>query len=152
MSPRTVTQLVRAQELTEGAGVTVHRTIGTPARRHLDPFLLLDHFSSDDPDDYIAGFPEHPHRGFNTFTYMLDGHMQHGDSMGNRGDLGPGGAQWMKAASGIIHSEMPQQIGGLMRGFQLWINLPASAKMSDPEYQEIRPEVVPEIRWSWLGV
>ena len=145
MSPRTVTQLVRAQELTEGAGVTVHRTIGTPARRHLDPFLLLDHFSSDDPDDYIAGFPEHPHRGFNTFTYMLDGHMQHGDSMGNRGDLGPGGAQWMKAASGIIHSEMPQQIGGLMRGFQLWINLPASAKMSDPEYQEIRPEVVPEI-------
>jgi hypothetical protein len=145
MNPRTVTQLVRAQEVTEGAGVTVHRTLGTPALRHLDPFLLLDHFSSDDPDDYIAGFPEHPHRGFNTFTYMLDGHMQHGDSMGNRGDLGPGGAQWMKAASGVIHSEMPKQIDGLMRGFQLWINLPASAKMSDPEYQEIRPEVVPEI-------
>ena len=146
MTPRPVTKLVPALEVTEGAGVSVHRTIGTPACRHLDPFLLLDHFSSDDPDDYSAGFPEHPHRGFNTFTYMLDGHMRHGDSMGNRGDLGPGGAQWMKAASGIIHSEMPQQIDGLMRGFQLWINLPASAKMSDPEYQEIRPEVVPEIR------
>ncbi|HSJ48344.1 MAG TPA: pirin family protein [Gammaproteobacteria bacterium] len=146
MTPRPVTQLVRALEVTEGAGVNVHRTIGTPARRHLDPFLLLDHFSSDDPDDYSAGFPEHPHRGFNTFTYMLDGHMRHGDSMGNRGDLGPGGAQWMKAASGVIHSEMPQQIDGLMRGFQLWINLPASAKMSDPEYQEIRPEGIPEIQ------
>lgn len=146
MTPRPVTQLVRALEVAEGAGVNVHRTIGTPARRHLDPFLLLDHFSSDDPDDYSAGFPEHPHRGFNTFTYMLDGHMRHGDSMGNRGDLGPGGAQWMKAASGVIHSEMPQQIDGLMRGFQLWINLPASAKMSDPEYQEIRPEGIPEIQ------
>ncbi len=145
MTPRKVTQLVRALEVTEGAGVNVHRTIGTPARRNLDPFLLLDHISSDDPEDYGAGFPEHPHRGFNTFTYMLDGHMQHGDSMGNRGDLGPGGAQWMKAASGVIHSEMPQQIGGLMRGFQLWINLPASAKMSAPAYQEIRPESVPEI-------
>jgi quercetin 2,3-dioxygenase len=145
MTARAVTQLVRALEVTEGAGVNVHRTIGTPARRHLDPFLLLDHFSTDNPDDYIAGFPEHPHRGFNTFTYMLDGHMRHGDSMGNQGDLGPGGAQWMKAASGVIHSEMPGQIDGLMRGFQLWINLPASAKMSAPEYQEIRPEVVPEI-------
>lgn len=146
MTPRPVTQLVPALEVTEGAGVSVHRTIGTPACRHLDPFLLLDHFSSDDPDDYSAGFPEHPHRGFNTFTYMLDGHMRHGDSMGNRGDLGPGGAQWMKAASGIIHSEMPQQIDGLMRGFQLWINLPASAKMSDPEYQDIRPEAIPEVQ------
>ena len=145
MVARAVTQLVRALEVTEGAGVHVHRTLGTPARRHLDPFLLLDHFSTDDPDDYSAGFPEHPHRGFNTFTYMLDGHMRHGDSMGNQGDLGPGGAQWMKAASGIIHSEMPGQIDGLMRGFQLWINLPASAKMSAPEYQEIHPGAVPEI-------
>jgi redox-sensitive bicupin YhaK (pirin superfamily) len=146
MTIRTVVQLVRALEVTEGAGVSVHRTIGTPARRHLDPFLLLDHIGSDDPEDYGAGFPEHPHRGFNTFTYMLDGHMRHGDSMGNQGDLGPGGAQWMKAASGVLHSEMPQQIGGLMRGFQLWINLPASVKMSDPAYQEIRPEAVPEIQ------
>ncbi|MFA7386145.1 MAG: pirin family protein [Thiohalobacteraceae bacterium] len=145
MSQREVVQLVSALEVTEGAGVTVHRTLGTPALRNLDPFLMLDHFSSDDPNDYIAGFPEHPHRGFNTFTYMLDGHMRHGDSMGNRGDLGPGGAQWMKAASGVIHSEMPQQIAGVMRGFQLWVNLPAQEKMSEPAYQEIRPESVPEI-------
>lgn len=145
MTDRHITQLIRALEVTEGAGVTVHRTLGTPARRHLDPFLMLDHISSDDPDDYVAGFPEHPHRGFNTFTYMLEGHMRHGDSMGNQGDLGPGGAQWMKAASGVIHSEMPQQVGGSMRGFQLWINLPAQEKMSAPAYQEIRPESVPEI-------
>lgn len=145
MADRHITQLIRAIEVTEGAGVTVHRTLGTPARRHLDPFLMLDHISSDDPDDYVAGFPEHPHRGFNTFTYMLEGHMRHGDSMGNKGDLGPGGAQWMKAASGVIHSEMPQQVEGSMRGFQLWINLPAQEKMSEPAYQEIRPESVPEI-------
>lgn len=145
MSQLEVTQLVPALEVTEGAGVTVHRTLGTPARRHLDPFLMLDHISSDNPDDYQSGFPEHPHRGFNTFTYMLEGHMRHGDSMGNHGDLGPGGAQWMKAASGVIHSEMPQQVGGLMRGFQLWVNLPAQEKMSEPAYQEIRPESVPEI-------
>lgn len=145
MTDRQITQLIRAHEVTEGAGVTVHRTLGTPARRHLDPFLMLDHISSDDPDDYVAGFPEHPHRGFNTFTYMLEGHMRHGDSMGNQGDLGPGGAQWMKAASGVIHSEMPQQVGGTMRGFQLWINLPAQEKMSDPAYQEIPPASVPEI-------
>ena len=97
MTKRTVKQLINAMAVSEGAGVTVHRTIGTPALRNLDPFLMLDHFSSDDPDDYIAGFPDHPHRGFNTFTYMLDGHMLHQDSMGNRGDLRAGGAQWMKA-------------------------------------------------------
>jgi len=146
MSSRTVRQLIRAHAVTEGAGVTVHRTIGTPALRNLDPFLMLDHFGSDDPDEYIAGFPDHPHRGFITFTYMLDGHMLHQDSMGNRGDLRAGGAQWMKAASGVIHSEMPQQTNGLMRGFQLWINLPASEKMSDPAYQEFSPEAIPEIR------
>ncbi len=145
MSVRDVTQLVQAMEVTEGAGVHVYRTIGTPARKNLDPFLMLDQFNTDDPDDYIAGFPEHPHRGFNTFTYMLDGHMQHGDSMGNCGDLGPGGAQWMKAASGVIHSEMPRQISGRMRGFQLWINLPAKEKMSTPAYREIRPEAIPEV-------
>ena len=146
MTARSVKQLIRAQAVTEGAGVTVHRTIGTPALRNLDPFLMLDHFGSDKPDEYIAGFPEHPHRGFITFTYMLDGHMQHQDSMGNRGDLHAGGAQWMKAASGVIHSEMPQQTNGLMRGFQLWINLPASEKMSDPSYQEFSPEAIPEVR------
>jgi hypothetical protein len=106
---------------------------------------MLDHFGSDDPDEYIAGFPDHPHRGFITFTYMLDGHMLHQDSMGNRGDLRAGGAQWMKAASGVIHSEMPQQSDGLMRGFQLWINLPANEKMSDPAYQEFSPARIPVV-------
>lgn len=146
MTKRTVRQLIHAHPVTEGAGVTVHRTIGTPALRNLDPFLMLDHFGGDDPDEYIAGFPDHPHRGFITFTYMLDGHMLHQDSMGNRGDLHAGGAQWMKAASGVIHSEMPQQTNGLMRGFQLWINLPASEKMADPAYQEFPPEAIPEVR------
>ncbi len=129
--------------MAEGAGVTVHRTIGTPGLRHLDPFLMLDHFGSDDPDQYIAGFPDHPHRGFITLTYMLDGHMLHQDSMGNKGDLNAGGIQWMKAASGVIHSEMPQQSEGLMRGFQLWINLPATEKMSDPGYQEFSAASIP---------
>ncbi|UCH54438.1 MAG: pirin family protein [Pseudomonadota bacterium] len=145
MTTRRITQLIKAQPVREGAGVTVHRTIGTPALRHLDPFLMLDHFSSDDPDDYIAGFPDHPHRGFVTLTYMLNGHMLHQDSMGNRGDLRSGGAQWMKAASGVIHSEMPQQTDGLMRGFQLWINLPAREKMSDPAYQEFAPDAIPNV-------
>jgi quercetin 2,3-dioxygenase len=145
MATRAIKQLVKAYEVTEGAGVTVHRTIGTPALRNLDPFLMLDHFGSNDPDEYIAGFPSHPHRGFITFTYMLDGHMEHQDSMGNRGDLRSGGAQWMKAASGVIHSEMPKQTDGLMRGFQLWINLPAAEKMSDPAYQEFTPQAIPEV-------
>ena len=145
MNPRRIRQRVPALEVTEGAGVTVHRSIGTPALKNLDPFLMLDHFGSDNPDEYIAGFPEHPHRGFITFTYMLDGHMEHRDSMGNRGDLKAGGAQWMKAASGVIHSEMPRQTDGLMRGFQLWINLPASEKMSDPAYQEFSADAIPEV-------
>jgi hypothetical protein len=145
MIPRAIRQRIPALEVTEGAGVTVHRSIGTPALRNLDPFLMLDHFGSDNPGEYIAGFPEHPHRGFITLTYMLDGHMEHRDSMGNRGDLKAGGAQWMKAASGVIHSEMPKQADGLMRGFQLWINLPASEKMSDPVYQEFSPGAIPEV-------
>lgn len=139
MTTRHVTYSMKPRALSEGAGVTVHRTIGTVNLRHLDPFLMLDHFSSDNPNDYIAGFPDHPHRGFNTLTYMLDGHMLHQDSMGNQGDLVSGGAQWMKAGSGVIHSEMPQQSEGLMRGFQLWINLPASEKMTAPGYQEYSP-------------
>jgi hypothetical protein len=147
-----VKQTVSALPVSEGAGVTVHRTIGTPALRQLDPFLMLDHFSSDDPDDYIAGFPDHPHRGFITFTYMLDGHMLHQDSMGNRGDLRAGGAQWMKAASGVIHSEMPQQSAGMMRGFQLWINLPAAQKMTAPAYQEFSPEMIPTVETNELAV
>lgn len=145
MKFRPIKKVIQAMEVTEGAGVTVHRTIGTPALRNLDPFLMLDHFRSDDPNDYIAGFPDHPHRGFITLTYMLDGHMLHQDSMGNKGDLRSGGAQWMKAASGVIHSEMPQQTAGLMRGFQLWINLPAREKMSAPAYQEFSPEAIPVV-------
>jgi redox-sensitive bicupin YhaK (pirin superfamily) len=150
MTNRTVDKLIHAHATAEGAGVTVHRTIGTPALRNLDPFLMLDHFGSDDPDEYIAGFPDHPHRGFITLTYMLDGHMLHRDSMGNEGDLRSGGAQWMKAASGVIHSEMPQQSEGLMRGFQLWINLPAREKMGAPAYQEFSPGAIP--RYSADGV
>jgi len=130
------TRFIPAMTLKEGAGVTVHRTIGTPALRNYDPFMLLDHFCSDNPDEYIAGFPSHPHRGFTTFTYMIDGHLEHQDSMGNTGNLASGDAQWMKAASGVIHSEMPKQDNGLMRGFQLWINLPGANKMDNPEYQE----------------
>ena len=144
MSTRHIAKIIKATAVSEGAGVTVHRTIGTPALRNLDPFLMLDLFGSDDPDDYIAGFPDHPHRGFITLTYMLDGHMLHRDSMGNKGDLKSGGAQWMKAASGVIHSEMPQQTAGLMRGFQLWINLPAKQKMSEPAYQEFSSSAIPE--------
>lgn len=145
MSTRELMQLIPATQVTDGAGVTVRRSIGTRQRPHLDPFLMLDHFSSNNPDDYIAGFPEHPHRGFVTLTYLLDGHMLHHDSMGNRGDLRAGGAQWMKAASGVIHSEMPQQREGRMRGFQLWINLPASEKMSEPAYQDIAPDAIPTV-------
>jgi redox-sensitive bicupin YhaK (pirin superfamily) len=152
VSNRQVEKLIPARAVSEGAGVTVHRTIGTPALRNLDPFLMLDHFSSDDPDDYIAGFPDHPHRGFITLTYMLDGHMLHQDSMGNKGDLKSGGAQWMKAASGVIHSEMPQQTAGLMRGFQLWINLPASEKMTAPAYQEYAPNAIPQYNAEGLRV
>lgn len=141
----TPTRLVPAMTIPEGAGVTVHRTIGTPALRNYDPFMLLDHMSSDDPDDYIAGFPSHPHRGFSTFTYIIDGDMEHKDSMGNTGNLGPGGAQLMKAASGVIHSEMPKQENGLLRGFQLWINLPAANKMDAPEYQEYKSDSFPVV-------
>lgn len=141
----TPVRVIQATEVSEGAGFTVHRTIGTPALRNLDPFLMLDYFNNDDPTAYMAGFPEHPHRGFNTFTYMLDGAMEHKDSMGNTGRLTSGSAQWMKAASGIIHSEMPQQENGLMRGFQLWINLPAAHKMDEPAYQEFSADAFPVI-------
>jgi len=152
MKPRQITQLIQASAISEGAGVTVHRTLGTPARRHFDPFLMLDHFGSDNPDEYIAGFPDHPHRGFITLTYMLDGHMLHQDSMGNKGDLRAGGAQWMRAASGVIHSEMPQQSDGLMRGFQLWINLPTAEKMSAPAYQEFSATTIPEVKENGVRV
>ncbi len=127
----------------DGAGVKLRRSLGSaPGLRH-DPFLMLDEFFSDDPDDYLAGFPSHPHRGFETVTYMLDGHMQHKDNHGNTGDLGPGDVQWMSAASGIIHSEMPQQTEGRMRGFQLWLNLPAKEKMKPAAYRDIPAKRIP---------
>jgi len=140
------TRFIPAMKASEGSGVTIHRTIGTPALRNYDPFILLDYFGSNNPDEYMAGFPDHPHRGFNTFTYMIDGHIEHKDSMGNTGNLGPGGAQLMKAASGVIHSEMPKQENGLMRGFQLWINLPSSNKMDKPEYQEFQAGAFPMVK------
>uniref|UniRef100_UPI00260B2B15 pirin family protein n=1 Tax=Oleiagrimonas sp. TaxID=2010330 RepID=UPI00260B2B15 len=119
--------------------------IGQPDLDMLDPFLLLDEFGSDTPGDYIAGFPEHPHRGFETVTYMLDGRMRHGDNQGNSGLLTSGSVQWMTAGRGIVHSEMPEQEEGLMRGFQLWVNLPAKDKMTAPRYQDIAPEKIPDV-------
>ena len=129
-----------------GAGVRMTRVIATPELDHFDPFLLLDEFRSDDPNDYIAGFPDHPHRGFETVTYMMAGSMKHGDNKGNTGLLGPGSVQWMTAGRGIVHSEMPQQEDGLMWGFQLWVNLPAAQKMAEPRYQDIPANEVPETR------
>ena len=128
MQTRTSRQLqaiIESVAASDGAGVKLRRSLGSRQNQRFDPFLMLDEFFSDNPDDYLAGFPSHPHRGFETVTYMIDGHMRHEDVLGNRGDLGPGDAQWMTAARGIIHSEMPQQSEGRMRGFQLWINLPA---------------------------
>jgi len=146
MSERRILRRIRGTDTSDGAGVKLKRVIGQPALDMLDPFLLLDEFRSDSADDYIAGFPEHPHRGFETVTYMLAGHMQHGDNHGNRGDLVPGSVQWMTAGRGILHSEMPQQENGLMWGFQLWVNLPASDKMTAPRYQDIGPERIPTVQ------
>ncbi len=145
MTERTVERTLTGRPATDGAGVRMTRVIATPELDHFDPFLLLDEFRSDDADDYIAGFPDHPHRGFETVTYMLAGAMQHGDNQGNTGLLGPGSVQWMTAGRGIVHSEMPQQEDGLMWGFQLWVNLPASDKMTDPRYQDIPADAVPEV-------
>lgn len=138
-----IKQIVRGMPTQDGAGVTLTRIIGQPALPRLDPFLMLDEFGSDKAQDYIAGFPEHPHRGFQTVTYMLAGKMEHQDSVGNKGLIETGGIQWMNAGKGIIHSEMPKQTAGLMRGFQLWVNLPAKQKMSEPNYQDIPANQVP---------
>ena len=146
MNLRSITRLVRGRETSDGAGVRLKRSIGTSDLDHLDPFLLLDEFKSEDSGDYIAGFPDHPHRGFETVTYMLAGAMEHRDHVGNKGNLVAGSVQWMTAGKGIIHSEMPKQDAGLMWGFQLWINLPSNLKMSPPRYQDIPPEDVPEAR------
>jgi len=141
---REVANLVDAQPTLEGAGVRLRRALGSSALPLLDPFLLLDEIHSDNPDDYLRGFPTHPHRGFETVTYVLDGAMDHRDSLGNHGHLGPGSVQWMTAGHGIVHAEMPQQEKGRMWGFQLWVNLPASHKMMRPRYQDIAPARVVE--------
>lgn len=141
---RHVQRLVRGMPASDGAGVRLTRVIGTPQLDLLDPFLMLDEFGTDRPEDYIAGFPSHPHRGFETVTYMLDGRMRHKDNHGNEGVLVPGSVQWMTAGRGIVHSEMPEQQEGRMRGFQLWINLPAKDKMTAPAYQEYASDRIPQ--------
>jgi redox-sensitive bicupin YhaK (pirin superfamily) len=142
---RSVERLVRGMPTSDGAGVKLTRVIGQPQLADLDPFLMLDEFGTDNPGDYIAGFPDHPHRGFETVTYMLDGRMRHRDNHGHEGVLAPGGVQWMTAGRGIVHSEMPEQQSGRMRGFQLWINLPARDKMTVPKYQEFTTQHIPQI-------
>ncbi|SEG34618.1 pirin family protein [Marinobacterium lutimaris] len=141
---RPMNRVIRGMDSSDGAGVRLKRSIGQRQNLRIDPFLMLDNFSSDKADDYIAGFPAHPHRGFETVTYMLDGRMLHRDHLGNEGLLRSGGVQWMTAGRGVIHEEMPQQEEGLMRGFQLWVNLPADEKMKPAAYQNIEPEEVPE--------
>jgi redox-sensitive bicupin YhaK (pirin superfamily) len=140
---RQVERLVRGMDTADGAGVKLKRLLTQDLQRRLDPFLMLDEFRSDNPGDYIAGFPPHPHRGFETVTYMLAGRMRHRDSGGNEGLLGPGGVQWMTAGRGVIHSEMPEQEEGLMHGFQLWINLPGARKMIPAAYQDIPAANIP---------
>lgn len=142
-SYRSVVRSVKGVPHTDGADVRMTRIIASRELDMIDPFLLLDEFRSDRPDDYIGGFPDHPHRGFDTVTYMLAGHMRHKDNHGHEGVISPGGIQWMRAGRGIIHSEMPEQEDGLMWGFQLWINLPKTQKMAAPEYQEFDREDIP---------
>ena len=136
---------LRGRPASDGAGVKLTRVIGSPDLDMLDPFLLLDEFGTDRAEDYLAGFPDHPHRGFETVTYMLDGRMRHKDNHGNEGLLVPGSVQWMTAGRGLVHSEMPEQQAGRMRGFQLWVNLPARNKMDAPQYQEFAPESIPVV-------
>ena len=140
---RKVISLFNGVDTSDGAGVSLKRIIGTPELNMLDPFLLLDEFGSDNPDDYIGGFPSHPHRGFETITYMLNGKFKHKDTAGNEGYITDGAVQWMTAGKGVIHSEMPEQTEGLMRGFQLWLNLPKEKKMIDPSYLDIPSDKIP---------
>lgn len=149
---RQIIKIIPGIATSDGAGVRLRRSLGGHDRQRLDPFLMLDEFSSNDPNDYVAGFPPHPHRGFETVTYMLEGHMLHEDHLGNRGHLKSGGVQWMTAGRGIIHSEMPQQESGAMRGFQLWINLPAREKMKPAGYQDIQDESIPRVHLSHGGL
>ena len=143
LASRSVRRVIQGMPTSDGAGVKLRRVIGQPQLPDLDPFLMLDEFGTDRAEDYIAGFPDHPHRGFETVTYMLDGRMRHKDNHGNEGVLVPGGVQWMTAGRGLVHSEMPEQQKGRMRGFQLWLNLPARDKMTEPKYQEFGPERIP---------
>ncbi|MBV8144834.1 MAG: pirin family protein [Gammaproteobacteria bacterium] len=140
---RPVRRVVKGMPTSDGAGVKLRRVIGQPQLPDLDPFLMLDEFGTDRAEDYIAGFPDHPHRGFETVTYMLDGRMRHRDNHGNEGVLVPGSVQWMTAGRGLVHSEMPEQQEGRMRGFQLWLNLPGREKMTAPKYQEFGPDRIP---------
>jgi len=142
---RKIITKINGVNTTDGAGVSLKRIIGGPELNMLDPFLLLDEFGSDNPDDYIAGFPPHPHRGFETVTYMINGKFKHKDSAGNEGLLTDGSVQWMTAGRGVVHSEMPEQTDGLMRGFQLWLNLPKDKKMIAPSYKDIHAEKIPVI-------
>jgi hypothetical protein len=146
LNPRSVERLVAGQATSDGAGVKLVRVLTNTLQRRLDPFLMLDAFGSDSRDDYIAGFPDHPHRGFETVTYMLEGRMRHKDSAGNEGLLSNGAVQWMTAGRGVIHSEMPEQEDGRMEGFQLWLNLPGRDKMCDPWYRDIPSAEIPEAR------
>lgn len=141
---REVERLVAGQPTSDGAGVKLNRVLTQNLQRRLDPFLMLDHFGTDNPDDYIAGFPDHPHRGFETITYLLNGRMRHRDSAGHEGLISDGGVQWMTAGRGVIHSETPEQNAGRMAGFQLWLNLPARDKMREPWYRDIAGAEVPE--------
>ena len=143
--PRKVIEIIKPQTVMEGAGVRLKRSIATATLDHLDPFLLFDHFGTDNPDDYIKGFPIHPHRGIETVTYMINGHVNHKDSIGNSGSIGSGDIQWMTAGGGIMHEEMPQPAQGEMIGFQLWVNLPARLKMTKPRYQGILSNQIPEV-------
>jgi redox-sensitive bicupin YhaK (pirin superfamily) len=143
--PRQVESVVVPEETSDGAGVRIRRSIASRALDYLDPFLLFDHFGSDDPGEFVAGFPTHPHRGIETVTYMLAGVVDHRDSLGHAGSIGPGDVQWMTAGSGIMHEEMPQTRAGRLEGFQLWVNLPRAQKMTDPRYQEYAASEIPTV-------
>ena len=146
MTTMEIKKIVKAIETSDGAGVKLKRSMGIPELDFIDPFLMFDEFGSENKDDYIAGFPEPPHSGIETVTYMLNGKFRHEDSTGNKGDLGPGSVQWMTAAGGIIHSEMPIMKEGKLHGFQLWVNMPANLKMGRPSYQNIEPKEIPEFK------
>ncbi|MCK9325514.1 MAG: pirin family protein [Bacteroidales bacterium] len=149
---RKVESTLTSTPVLEGAGVKLQRVFGYPRKGWLDPFLMLDHFGSANPEDYLAGFPWHPHRGIETVTYMLEGEFEHEDSMGNKGVIKSGDIQWMTAGSGILHQEMPRKYDGILNGFQLWVNLPAANKMMAPRYQDIHAHLIPEFDWKGIHI